>query len=258
MELSARGHLTPDVLIGASAMWLDAENRKTSDPALEGQQIVGTADQQYRLYGEYQIPNTAWVLSAGASHTGERSLDEARNIDLDAFTLYDLGARYAMQLGDTDVELKVNLDNLTDEAYWLSSTGYHSLSQGMPRTLTLGSTLSYGVSQRCARAMMHARGSLVSGGGTEELSMLDGASVEGPQWQSKGRFGEHDAGFMHDFRAMYLNRRGLGGAHASGRLARLDAPQLHQLVAHHELEPEGRLKAFPITHAACFRTRPGP
>ena len=143
VELSARGHLTPDVLIGASAMWLDAENRKTSDPALEGQQIVGTADQQYRLYGEYQIPNTAWVLSAGASHTGERSLDEARNIDLDAFTLYDLGARYAMQLGDTDVELKVNLDNLTDEAYWLSSTGYHSLSQGMPRTLTLGSTLSF-------------------------------------------------------------------------------------------------------------------
>ena len=143
LELNTRGHITPDVLVGASAMWLDAENRKTSDPTLEGQQIVGTADQQYRLYGEYQIPNTAWVLSAGASHTGERSLDEARNIDLDAFTLYDLGARYAMQLGDTDVELKINLDNVTDEAYWLTTTGYHSLSQGMPRTLTLGTTLSF-------------------------------------------------------------------------------------------------------------------
>ena len=61
---------------------------------------------------------------------------------------------------------------------------------------------------------------------------LHGASIEGPQFESKSRYGEHDNQFMRDFRQMYLRRRGYGrpNAHLSTRQA--EKAMLNALPTH--------------------------
>lgn len=144
LELSTQTRLGNNWLLGASVMWLDATNEKTSNASLEGKDISGVAKEQYRLYGEYDIAHSSWTLTGGAQYMGKRAVDPDNQWHLDAVTLFDLGARYQLNIRDTPVNLRLNVDNLTDEAYWLTNPGNGGrLSQGAPRTLTLGAQIDF-------------------------------------------------------------------------------------------------------------------
>lgn len=143
LELSARTRLGSNWIVGASAMWLDATNEKTTDPSLEGKDIQGVAQEQYRLYGEYDVAGTPWALTGGVAYTGERPVDANNQWNVDAVTLLDLGARYAVTVNDKPLTLRLNIDNVTDEAYWLTTAGGGNLTQGAPRTVTLGAEMEF-------------------------------------------------------------------------------------------------------------------
>lgn len=143
LELSAKTRLGANWLVGASAMWLDASNEKTTDTTLEGKDIQGVAQEQYRLYSEYDVPGTSWALTGGATYTGERPVDADNQWNVDAVTLLDLGARYAVAVNDKPLTLRLNINNLTNEAYWLTTSGSGNLTQGAPRTVTLGAEMEF-------------------------------------------------------------------------------------------------------------------
>src|SRR5690606_4575068 len=100
-----------------SAMWLDATNKKTTNPILEGEPIQGVADKQFRLYSEYQVPNTQLTFTGGAQYTSSVPLDTANQWHVDSVTLFDLGARYEIDLNKQLLTLRLNVENLTDKAY---------------------------------------------------------------------------------------------------------------------------------------------
>ena len=58
-------------------------------------------------------------------------------------TLFDLGARYEIDLNKQLLTLRLNVENLTDKAYWLTSAGSSSIAQGAPRTIKLGAQLDF-------------------------------------------------------------------------------------------------------------------
>lgn len=143
IELSTRGKINEQWLIGASAMWLDATNKKTTNPSLEGEPIQGVADKQFRLYSEYQVPNTQLTFTGGAQYTSSVPLDVANQWDVDSVTLFDLGARYEIDFNKQLLTLRLNVENLTDKAYWLTSAGSSGIAQGAPRTIKLGAQLDF-------------------------------------------------------------------------------------------------------------------
>lgn len=143
IELSTRGKINDYWLVGASAMWLDATNRKTTDESLEGEPIQGVADKQFRLYSEYQVPNTRLTLTGGAQYTSKRPLDNFDEWHVGSVTLFDLGARYEIDFNKQLLTLRLNVENLTDKAYWLTSAGSSSIAQGAPRTIKLGAQLDF-------------------------------------------------------------------------------------------------------------------
>lgn len=143
LELSTRAKINEQWLVGASAMWLDATNRKTTDESLEGEPIQGVADKQFRLYSEYQVPNTQLTFTGGAQYTSQRPLDTANQWHVGSVTLFDLGARYEIDLNKQLLTLRLNVENLTDKAYWLTSAGSSSIAQGAPRTIKLGAQLDF-------------------------------------------------------------------------------------------------------------------
>lgn len=77
------------------------------------------------------------TLSGGLRHIGKRWSSDANTQELEAVTLLDLGAAYAW---DNGMELRVNLNNVTDEAY-VSAVGFTSSYIGDGRNVQ--ANLSY-------------------------------------------------------------------------------------------------------------------
>ncbi|MEC9412741.1 MAG: TonB-dependent receptor [Pseudomonadota bacterium] len=143
VELSAKTKLTPDWMVSASAMLLDATNKKTTDEAMEGQNMQGVAEKQLRLYTEYHIPNTYFTVTGGSQYTGKRPVDAYGQSYVGSVTLFDLGGRYEIKVNNHPLTIRLNIENLTDEAYWLTSAGSNGIAQGMPRTVKLGAQLDF-------------------------------------------------------------------------------------------------------------------
>ena len=145
LEINGRFRLGPQWLVTASALWLDATNQKTTGGSLDGKRIAGVARERLSLYGEYRTPG-AWplTLTAGARYEGKRPTDLNNRFYVDDVTLFDIGARYETKVAGKGLTLRLNVDNLADEAYWIVlNDGLGWLQQGPPRTFKLGLELEY-------------------------------------------------------------------------------------------------------------------
>ena len=143
LELNGKFRLGSQWLLTASAMWLDATNQKTTGGALDGKRIVGAAREQLSLYGEYRTPDLPLTLTAGARYVGKRPFDSNNRFYANDVTLFDIGARYEMEVADKGLTLRLNVDNLADEAYWITITDDGRLQQGSPRTIKLSIELEF-------------------------------------------------------------------------------------------------------------------
>jgi len=143
VELSGKFHVTPQWFLGASLMYLDATNQKTSDATLEGKRIQGVAEWQEALYTEYTLSGLPLTLTAGARHVGERPVDANNTWYVDSVTLFDAGARYEADVYGSPVTFRLNVENVADEAYWITQPGSGYLRQGAPRTIKLGAQLTF-------------------------------------------------------------------------------------------------------------------
>ena len=143
LELNGKFRLGSQWLLTASAMWLDATNQKTTGGALDGKRIVGAAREQLSFYGEYRMPSLPLTLTAGARYVGKRPYDSDNRFYVGDVTLFDVGARYETKVADKALTLRLNVDNLTNEAYWLTGNRTSWVIQNTPRTIKLGIELEY-------------------------------------------------------------------------------------------------------------------
>lgn len=144
MALNGKFRLSSRWLLTASAMWLDATNQKTTGGTLDGKRIGAAAREQVSLYSEYRMAEFPLTLTAGARYVSKRPLDSGNQFYVGDVTLFDIGMRYAMEtVGQKKLILRLNVDNLTDEAYWLTRAGTTILYQGPPLTIKLGAQFEF-------------------------------------------------------------------------------------------------------------------
>ena len=143
LELNGKFRLGRYWLLTASAMWLDATNQKTTGGTLDGKSIPGKVREQFSLYGEYRVPGLPLTLTAGARYRGKIPIDPDKRWYLDDITLFDIGARYETKIAGKGLTLRLNVDNLTDEAYWIPRARIPRLMQGPPRLVKLGVELEW-------------------------------------------------------------------------------------------------------------------
>ncbi|WZB75790.1 TonB-dependent receptor [Achromobacter insuavis] len=140
LELSGKARLSRQWVVNASALFL--RSKVTQGVAdLIGNRIDGVPRQQFAAYAEYTIPDTQWTLTAGGQYYGSRFVDAGNTVSLPSYTLFDAGARYVTRLGATRVTVRLNVDNLANKAYWMTSAG--TLLQGMPRVAKLSAQFEY-------------------------------------------------------------------------------------------------------------------
>lgn len=147
LEWNVSGEPLAGFRLLGGAMLLDARQVKTAGGIYDGNRAIGVARYQANLGAEWDIPQTPELtLSARAIRTGEQYIDSANTQSIDAWTRYDLGARYALKgLMDKPVLLRLAVENILNKDYWASASAgqVSGVSRGAPRTVLVSSTFSF-------------------------------------------------------------------------------------------------------------------
>ncbi|MBU1383747.1 MAG: TonB-dependent siderophore receptor [Alphaproteobacteria bacterium] len=121
--------------------WLDAELTRTAGGVLDGNRPIGTPELQGNVNVEWDVPQLAGLTLEGRMvYTGEQPVDAANAVELDSWTRFDAGVRYAADIAGRPVTLRARVENLADEDHWVAVGGYpgaNYLTLGAPRTFRL-------------------------------------------------------------------------------------------------------------------------
>lgn len=148
VELNLFGEPLEGVRLLGGAMLLDAELTRTANGSNDGNRAVGAPILNANLGVEWDLPQVQGLtLTARAIHTGAQYLDQANTQKADAWQRYDLGARYAFSVGETDVTLRASVENVMDKAYWASANVPDGTATGLtlstPRTWLVSATFGF-------------------------------------------------------------------------------------------------------------------
>ncbi|MBD2839966.1 TonB-dependent receptor [Pseudomonas sp. JM0905a] len=148
LELNLFGEPLDGIRLLGGAMLLDAELAKTANGSNDGNRAIGAPIVNANLGVEWDLPQVRGLtLTARTIHTGSQYLDAANRQKIDAWQRYDLGARYAFELGGTDVTLRASVENVLDKTYWASANVPDGTASGLtlstPRTWLLSATLGF-------------------------------------------------------------------------------------------------------------------
>lgn len=145
LELSVFGEPVDGLRFLGGITFLDAELSRTAGGRFEGNAVPGVPETALSLYGEYDLP---WVapgltLTGRAVYGGSTFYDQANTQEIDDWTRFDIGMRYALEgPHGKPVEFRANVENVFNENYWASSArGF--LAAGAPRTFTLSASFDF-------------------------------------------------------------------------------------------------------------------
>lgn len=141
VELTVYGEPIDGLRLIGGATWLDAEVKRSLTAANEGKSAIGVPDLQTNLNVEWDVPGLSGLTLEGrVVHTSAQAANAANTLELDAWTRFDAGVRYAFEAGQRPLTLRARVENVADEDQWVAVGGYpgsNYLTLGAPRTLSL-------------------------------------------------------------------------------------------------------------------------
>ncbi|WP_349572254.1 TonB-dependent siderophore receptor [Azotobacter salinestris] len=148
LEASLNGQLGERWNLIANYAYTDTEVLEDS-PANEGNELVNVAHNVAGLFLSYDLPQSVlpgtFRIGGGARHVGSREGDSANSFELSGYTTYDAFAAWTLpNVIGKKTQLQLNVDNLTDKEYFISSGGTSNrVSWGAARTATLSATVDF-------------------------------------------------------------------------------------------------------------------
>ncbi|MGR4973607.1 TonB-dependent siderophore receptor [Pseudomonas sp. LARHCG127] len=144
VELNLSGEVARGTRLLGGVTLLDGELTRTVVAANRGNTPVGVPKVQANLWAEWDTPGIdGLTLTSGAIYTASQYVDQANTQALDAWTRFDVGARYATRIAERPTTFRATVQNVFDRAYWSGVASYGAFSQGAPRTLLLSATVDF-------------------------------------------------------------------------------------------------------------------
>ncbi|WP_412772083.1 TonB-dependent siderophore receptor [Nitrobacter sp.] len=141
IELTATGKVTDDLTIMGGGYYLDPEVTKTNNAALLGKEPQRVSRWRGSLWGEYRLPFLKTLfLTGGVSYVGSSYVDALNTILVPSYTVGDVGLRYETAVNGTPVVMRLNVQNVADNHYWVNGS---VLYQGLPRTYSFSATAKF-------------------------------------------------------------------------------------------------------------------
>ena len=112
-----------DWTLQLGAMWLNAERRGTSNPALEGTRPENVPARTLRANVAYRIGAVPGLeLQGGLTAESNRVvLPYDESVRIPGWSRVDVGARWTQRVGSTSLTWRVGVDNLADRRAWAES-----------------------------------------------------------------------------------------------------------------------------------------
>jgi catecholate siderophore receptor len=134
----------PGVNVIASYAYLDGEVSRSNNPFEQGQRLDNLPEHSASIWTSWRI-NSDWMVGGGVQYVGERISDVRQsptaNIQILSPEYTVLDAVVEWELSD-EVQLRLNLYNLTDEEYFQSLSSAQSIP-GASQAAILSLDLAY-------------------------------------------------------------------------------------------------------------------
>tara|TARA_B100001765_G_scaffold160452_1_gene104586 strand:- start:178 stop:2265 length:2088 start_codon:yes stop_codon:yes gene_type:complete len=129
-EIEATAEIAEGWKLRGGYAYNETEQVAPSGDPLDGNELADAPNHLASLWIDREFGN-GLRLGGGVRYIGERYIDAANSAELDSVTLIDLAAGYTAD----NVEMSLNLTNLTDEVY-VSACGFSYCSYGEGRTVS--------------------------------------------------------------------------------------------------------------------------
>lgn len=147
VELSVYGEPIEHVRLIGGVTWLNAELTQTQDGVNEGKDPIGVPDTQANVNVEWDLPGLEGLTLEGrALYTSKQFADLANTLEVDSWTRFDIGARWASEIGGRPFAIRARIANVTNENDWVSVGGYpgaNYLVLSDPRTYVLSASFDF-------------------------------------------------------------------------------------------------------------------
>jgi len=122
-EFTFTGKLTDKLTAIGGLTLLDAQVKKNKqNPNLVGKTPREVSDKFAKLYLEYTpFESSELSFNGGLNYTGSFYGDNKNADKLPSYTLYNLGAKYTIKNTKNPLTLRLNINNITDEEYWVNT-----------------------------------------------------------------------------------------------------------------------------------------
>lgn len=151
LELTASGKLTDQWQVFAGYSYLDSEQvdggadgdrsgKVTSQASLSnGNQLPNTPNHSFTLWTTYDVSDK-FTVGGGAFYVDEVFGNVANTVMVDSYWRYDAMASYKLS---KNVDLQLNVQNLTDEVYYDKAYSSHFANQAAGRTALLSTNVHF-------------------------------------------------------------------------------------------------------------------
>jgi iron complex outermembrane receptor protein len=146
VEINTFGELTPGWRLLGGASFMDARQVKTQNGTNDGKRAVGIPDVQVSLGTEWDTPFVnGLTLTGRAIHFGDAYADAANRFLIPNWTRFDLGARYtfASPWNGKPITLRLAVENVANNAFWMTSSADRQIYLGAPRTYLASTTFRF-------------------------------------------------------------------------------------------------------------------
>lgn len=135
------GKLLPELNLMGGITYTEAELTKTQGGKNQGNFATATPKLQAKLGMQYDLPMIEGLsLNTNITAMSKQYINAENNLHVAGRTIYDIGGLYKTQIGQVPTVLRAEIKNLSNKAYWASST---SSGLGAPRTLMFSATFDF-------------------------------------------------------------------------------------------------------------------
>ncbi|WP_207282207.1 TonB-dependent receptor [Pseudomonas sp. FW300-N2F2] len=148
VELSVFGEPLKGTRLLGGVMFIDSELTDTTDSTFDGNRAPATPKYNVNLGAEWDVPTVQGLtLTSRGIYSSSQYLDQSNTKEIDAWTRFDVGARYAFKADEKHITLRANIENVADKRYWSSAGASDDSEPGLtlstPRTYLLSATVDF-------------------------------------------------------------------------------------------------------------------
>jgi iron complex outermembrane receptor protein len=144
-ETDVAGFILPNWQINASYSYIDAVILEDNDASLKGARKQNTPVHSANLWTRYNVVSGTALkdlgIGVGVQYSGDKVPWFSRAFLVPAYTLLDMALYY--NPGKSNIQLALNVNNVTNKTYWIGAQNYLRLFPGAPRNMILTATYKF-------------------------------------------------------------------------------------------------------------------